>query len=477
MFGSTCHPLVITLLFLASIPLTARAQAVEVELPDVSGVPGETFDIQLSADFDDEAGEVLSYDFKLTYDPSKLIITAVEDPVDRFDNFLRNLTKSEAGEVTFAAAAISGVDPGVLVEISLTLRDYTAPTTPLTLTGSFGLITNDGEEYVPVEMAATVTVAEPNQAPEAVDDQAEVTEGESVLIDVLQNDSDPDGDELQITEVTDPDNGTAVVESEAILYTPDAAFVGEDAFSYTISDGRGGESTATVTVLVVEAPNLPPQFASPLFIQPTDGATVTVGGTGSDPGDPASMLVFEWNEATDPEGEEISYEWEISANADFESVLAGYSTTSTSIEVSHETVAGWLDDLAVPALGSISLYHRLTAGDGVTDVVSTAASVVITRGVFVGIDNGLTSTFALAQNYPNPFNPSTTIEYSVPASGHVTLSVYDALGKEVARLVDGPEAAGTRVVRFDASELSSGIYVYRLSTGDHAMTRSMLLVK
>ncbi len=87
------------------------------------------------------------------------------------------------------------------------------------------------------------------------------------------------------------------------------------------------------------------------------------------------------------------------------------------------------------------------------------------------------SQFALQQNYPNPFNPVTTIQYALEQDVEVSLVVYDMLGREVDRLVDGLQNAGTHNVSFDARTLSSGMYVYRLVAGSYAQTRQMLLVK
>jgi Secretion system C-terminal sorting domain len=70
--------------------------------------------------------------------------------------------------------------------------------------------------------------------------------------------------------------------------------------------------------------------------------------------------------------------------------------------------------------------------------------------------------YALYQNYPNPFNPTTTIDYDLPKSSHVTIMVYDMLGQKVAKLVDENEEAGNYRAVFDASKLSSGVYFYRL---------------
>ncbi len=87
------------------------------------------------------------------------------------------------------------------------------------------------------------------------------------------------------------------------------------------------------------------------------------------------------------------------------------------------------------------------------------------------------ASVALQQNYPNPFNPETTIRYGLPEAGDVRLAVYDAAGQEVAVLIDRAQPAGHYAVRFAASHLPSGLYVYRLETGGETMARAMLLVK
>ena len=80
----------------------------------------------------------------------------------------------------------------------------------------------------------------------------------------------------------------------------------------------------------------------------------------------------------------------------------------------------------------------------------------------------------LSRNYPNPFNPETTIEYTLPRAETVRLVVYDLLGREVARLVDGLRPAGRHQIRFRAGELPSGTYVYRLETAGERHTQTMV---
>ena len=92
-------------------------------------------------------------------------------------------------------------------------------------------------------------------------------------------------------------------------------------------------------------------------------------------------------------------------------------------------------------------------------------------------DEILPSSFALDQNYPNPFNPVTTISYQVPSTGLVTLEVFDLLGRSVRVLVDGTVAAGQYTVDFEAANLPSGVYLYRLTAGENVETKKMLLMK
>lgn len=85
--------------------------------------------------------------------------------------------------------------------------------------------------------------------------------------------------------------------------------------------------------------------------------------------------------------------------------------------------------------------------------------------------------FLLQQNYPNPFNPSTNIQYSISTTQFVTIKVYDILGNEIATLVNDYKPAGTYEVTFNASKLSSGIYFYKLQSGNFVQTRKMILLK
>ncbi len=126
----------------------------------------------------------------------------------------------------------------------------------------------------------------------------------------------------------------------------------------------------------------------------------------------------------------------------------------------------------------------LFGGPGAWNNPSTWQPVAIAGTAVTATDieeanSALPYEFALEQNYPNPFNPSTNIEFSIPNASDVRLDVYNVLGQRVATLVNGRTMpAGTHAVTFDASQLTSGMYIYRLQAGgEFTQTRTMMLLK
>lgn len=94
-----------------------------------------------------------------------------------------------------------------------------------------------------------------------------------------------------------------------------------------------------------------------------------------------------------------------------------------------------------------------------------------------GITEETPGGFKLEQNYPNPFNPSTVIDFNLPSSSQVMLSVYNTAGQRVAVLAQGTYTSGQHSIQFDASNLTSGIYMYRLETDNYTAVRKMTLIK
>ena len=177
------------------------------------------------------------------------------------------------------------------VTINGTTLTFT-PTPGFSGTARFTYTIDDGHGGTSTANVSVIVSPQPDRAPVAVDDAATTTFDTPVSIAVLANDSDPDGDTLTISAVTPPANGTATISGNAIVYTPAATFSGVDRFTYSISDGRGGNATANVTVTVTPQPNRPPiavnDAATTVLGQPV---TINVLANDSDPdGDPLTII-------------------------------------------------------------------------------------------------------------------------------------------------------------------------------------------
>ncbi|HEX5121880.1 MAG TPA: Ig-like domain-containing protein [Rhodanobacteraceae bacterium] len=156
---------------------------------------------------------------------------------------------------------------------------------------TFNYTISDGRGGSATASVAVTVTPQPNRPPVAVNDTATTLVGQPVVIAVLANDSDPDGDPLTIVGVTTPANGTVSATATNVTYTPALRFTGTDTFTYTIDDGRGGTATATVTVTVGAAPNRPPvavnDTATTTIATPV---TINVIANDSDPdGDPLTV--------------------------------------------------------------------------------------------------------------------------------------------------------------------------------------------
>jgi len=137
---------------------------------------------------------------------------------------------------------------------------------------------------------------------------------------------------------------------------------------------------------------------------------------------------------------------------------------------------------AVNVIDSIVVYWPSGIRQGVTNVNTNQTITIVETGV-IGINNNnsqIPNEFKLSQNYPNPFNPSTIIEYSVPQSSYVTIKLYDILGNEISLLENGFKNPGNYSISLKAvitSKLSSGVYYYKMTSGDFTETKKMILIK
>lgn len=146
-----------------------------------------------------------------------------------------------------------------------------------------------------------------------------------------------------------------------------------------------------------------------------------------------------------------------------EVTVFGITTTLVRITyASHDDVTA---DIGLDGTGLVIAagYTKVDKGGGGATALERSAEVP--------------DAIALEQNYPNPFNPTTTIGFSLSETGHVTLHVYDVLGRQVATLVDESLATGAYTIDFQAEDLPSGVYLYKLHLGSTVLTRRLLLLK
>jgi len=125
-------------------------------------------------------------------------------------------------------------------------------------------------------------------------------------------------------------------------------------------------------------------------------------------------------------------------------------------------------------------YYAIAVGSNETEMIDNMNQALQTYYSITSVqadNNSIPNNFILEQNYPNPFNPSTSIRFGIPEGSNVTLKIYNTLGEEVAALVNEYLDAGTYTYRFDASNLTSGIYIYTLQAGDQIISNKMILIK
>lgn len=191
------------------------------------------------------------------------------------------------------------------------------------------------------------------------------------------------------------------------------------------------------------------------------GPVVLVDPGDEDPIEP-DAVTFTWNV---PQAGVEQYGFELAGDESFDALVIDSVTTDTTIT---------LNDLESESIYYWRVRAENDAGRGEYSEVRSIEVLATDAGPVAE----LPEDFGMDQNYPNPFNPATVIGYHLPEDvSHMILEVYDVLGQRVAVLVDGPQSAGYHEVTFDASRLSSGIYTYRLATGDYVKSRQATLIK
>ena len=141
----------------------------------------------------------------------------------------------------------------------------------------------------------------------------------------------------------------------------------------------------------------------------------------------------------------------------------------------YPTLESQYNGFKIPESSGDSIYFRIIDSDS-KGIFLDSPGYEITTSVNIEEQNKLVE-FTLDQNYPNPFNPSTQIRYALPEATLVSLEVFNSVGQMVMELMNGKKSAGYHTATFDASGLSSGVYLYKLTTPSFTETRKMLLIK
>ncbi|SMH55637.1 Ig-like domain-containing protein [Maritimibacter sp. HL-12] len=250
------------------------------------------------------------------------------------------LEVTEVGDPANGTAAING--DGTITYTPD--ADYNGPDS-FTYTVSDG---NGGTDTATV----TIDVTPVNDDPVGVDDHATTDEDTAVVIDVLANDSDVDGDTLEVTEVGDPANGTAAINGDGtITYTPDADYNGSDSFTYTVSDGNGGTDTATVTIDVT----------------PVNDAPVAEDDADRTPINTPTVIAVLDNDS-DPDGDPLEV---ISA-----------SSPDGSTDINADGTITFTPD--TDFFGETTIDYTISDGNGGTD--SAVVTVMVNDGIVSGTD-------------------------------------------------------------------------------------------
>ncbi|GMQ81588.1 MAG: hypothetical protein BMS9Abin05_1020 [Rhodothermia bacterium] len=526
--------------------------------------PSEVGDHNVVITASDQSGGVETLNFIVSVAenaPPTVVLDEVntDEDVTMLIDVLANDTDPENDALDIASLSIvSPPDYGNILEIDQQSGQIVYdPYSDFNGTDSFEYIVSDVNGSVSDPATVVVTIAPVNDAPSATADNASTPEDGSVVIDVLANDWDLDGDLPLVTAVSATSNGTVSInpDESSVTYFPEQDFFGTDSFTYTIRDPDGLTASALATITVDPVNDSPViASASETIVAPGTLYEYLFSAVDID-GDVLSISAPSlptWIELNPGENGKATFSGtpeaiDIGLHNVLIEVTDGAITVQQQFTVSVSEITAPLTQAAVatgPAWGALNIsvnprftwqavenatnYHLQVskaqdkefaspaAEDSTifpTAEMSSQSSVVYYD--LSGLDEGVTyiwrvrarnagghspwsdvsqfTTLGLStptevapeipdvaelyQNYPNPFNPSTTIAFDLPATTGVTLTIYDLMGREVDVLVSETLSAGRREVRWDAGDLASGLYLYRLSAGAYVKSKTLSLIK
>jgi hypothetical protein len=296
---------------------------------------------------------------------------------------------------------------------------------------------------------------------------------------------------------TDADSSNGAIFNEDIRSTVVGNTQARGDYNESVREGKTMDAYAVVAASF-GAPKFHPRTAADLITDDNNSFKPLLDFSLTGPADSANIVVdtetieFTWNSTTDYDGDDVTYGWRLYSNDTTSVLLDLESNSDGTVNASSPTFEAI--DAALVAQGldvgqSADFLWTVVVSDG-SDTLQVRTSffddfsamfrvVTLERGLLTSNDfeEGTPNTFALEQNYPNPFNPTTNIKFALPKTADVTLTIYNMLGQKVNTLINEKMTSGFHVVPFDASNLSSGMYIYRIQAGSFTSTKKMLLIK
>jgi hypothetical protein len=345
------------------------------------------------------------------------------------------------------------------------------PNLNFTGTDSLSYLANDG--FLNSDTGTVfITVTNTNDAPYVLVPMDDVTVDEdaeplTLPVDGVFDDLDIiHGDSLSVTaQSLNTDLITIDSDTNEIPYM---VFVsnanGETDVIVTATDLAGFSVDDTVHVIINAVNDTPTTFS---LISPTNEATIVLTNENLN-----DTLWFGWDASIDIDGDSLSYSFKLSDEMNV--MIIEHTTSSQVFGIEYSFFVEMID----------TLYWNVMVSDGVDTLGAGNGPFPLFIESELAIDpmDLIPQAFALHQNYPNPFNPVTTINYDLPEQAHVSIMIYDIMGREIRHLVNGIQEPGFKTTIWDASNnlgepVSAGMYLYRIQTDRFSKTMKMVLLK
>lgn len=423
----------------------ASTAAVLVQGHTVGATAGESIIIPILTTEITTAHNVVSYDFTASFDKDVINITGFD-----LDNTLSSNGSASInfdntnGTVAFAWASGSNIT-GSGVLLNLVGTAVNAGTTELVF-DSFQFNANS-----PVSAAepALIMIAELNLPPTLTlnPEGPTFTVSENQTLQIQLIGSDPNTGEVLTYSATNLPQGASLnSETGEFSWKPGFSQEGSYTVTFRVTDLAGLSASKNVAIIVVKV-NRPPVFENVLL----PGQIVTVHN-----------VPVAWDftyTAQDPDGDDLIF-----------SLVEGPAGSSI-------TTSGVFTWIPRPDQAGKTFLVTVRVSDG---TLSATTSELITGSTLVSVDDpfsGIPNEYVLLQNYPNPFNPTTTIQFGLPNESNVRLAIYNILGQELAVLLNKTMSAGFHRISFDATNLNTGMYIYKIEADNFSSIKKMLFIK